>query len=1384
MQQASNIKPVKGQADSDYCYRLKWAMYLSVPSKFLFAVDSERLTSNDGIDPYITLEQDVAREFLDKALTSDDVMAYYERIVDMNPEVTLLDIILYTPSIVDHLDVANDVFETANEPVRIDSYDRFKDILSMWNNINASTIEAESNILANLIEYSQALDRVPEFTHDNFYSEYVTYLIKPRWLDTGYQISNEDKDVIFEKAALSPECPLVILKPEGETDETLSNDSTSYRVFRRPRGIANLNEQIPYKQLIPSDESIKKNNRIYLIVWCGQQLPAVLDQDVYVKYYLAVATINFNTGMIKVKVPSVDQEKRDNSVYRTETESNCLDVLAKALPFLDLSINREVNIIGKVNVYGDNYQNLEMDRIVMYHMITVDPMFQNYLLLQEKQTNQLFRKSTKVYYPTPYVSSKTIGKPIKQRFGSDKESHESYRLSSINFSTIQAKTDELSFFDRKEIRTVAGQRYLTLTIRSINRQYVQEIIRVLCKLLHVYSDYYPSFYEYYSLFTGGMTMITVEDSKTLKRDSVPQTNMQRLRYYAPGMFSTSYSQYGTQFKYQPYVLDPDFVRQNNIKDGDFVEVVVKAKDRKNRGQIPDRVEKRRVMQYPKPGYIPIVEGISNIKVNMNESIYVVSDSIEYPFVGLKVNNDSNPAVRERYPLIPACFNVDQLSKKGSPYYKYIHKEKIKKKEPNTMAAAHKGYAPEYPGGYAMIQGDIHSILKNSLGYDIDLYRRGVTRGPNSFIHCLLICTGSRGYSDMKPEAQLELARTTRQSIANRVLPEVCRQELYDYTNEEILALIRGTNESVYFDPRLYYRACEEYFNVNIFLLTIKKRDEAHKSTVDSSRVTYLGFRHIGYYSRQINPNRQTIIVLVHKGGPSDPLEYPQSEIVCYTTPNAKGMTNYGFPPYASSTIVDSFNQFFSSVVLYKDASGNHRYDLLPSHLNLFAIQAQVISQYIDCMGKTRAINLKLKDEMRVTMMIPASQPIAVPSESFNVLRLPLSLISKYVKCTLSGYSMVNGKVTGIYMNVSDMIDIYYIPVTQDVSDKEASEIVKGLHQLIDMVNLEKELEIRTMTKTIGGTPRNLRLPTDVSPFTLFIEMKKTSLSLQAFYEFLVRFARMEVHSRGLMPSIMITGKDRPYIFNMPDAIRWKTYDPWNIISPLIIQRATAVSISFPGRIPVLRDLSSFLSYMSTISSGLIEDGKILVSPDLLPKMKYCCSMIWKKIANKDLEINPTVPLEARQVFHDTSLFKGRYELDKWIDKSVYDIIVRKKLSNQDVSLIQPYIYLTDRNQVCLITNCKGQLQDTLKKCCFICHVWKTKGINLSFSVNDFSKEYSVMDTSSCSINVIDSFGHLAPLSTPPTQQTLPTKDNQPTTARIIQYVDERGAISGYGAILC
>jgi hypothetical protein len=213
----------------------------------------------------------------------------------------------------------------------------------------------------------------------------------------------------------------------------------------------------------------------------------------------------------------------------------------------------------------------------------------------------------------------------------------------------------------------------------------------------------------------------------------------------------------------------------------------------------------------------------------NKSEYPVTHNIKPEYYVCTTKSHSYPGLTEntrkdnkdKFPFIPCCFSVDQTIKPTSSYRHYFYKEKIKKIKTKQTIAIKSNKKILDKDIIGSLPKNINNILDFCNSYtDIDqntnkpykdneyFYRLGVSSTTNSFLECIVLAL-------KKPETNINNIRV---KLATKKYAASCKQEMYDYSIEEIINKIKDTTQ--YFDPNFFINLLEIKFKCNIFLFRL------------------------------------------------------------------------------------------------------------------------------------------------------------------------------------------------------------------------------------------------------------------------------------------------------------------------------------------------------------------------------------------------------------------------------------------------------------------------------------------------------------------------------------------------------------------------------------
>jgi hypothetical protein len=404
-----------------------------------------------------------------------------------------------------------------------------------------------------------------------------------------------------------------------------------------------------------------------------------------------------------------------------------------------------------------------------------------------------------------------------------------------------------------------------------NRDNINLLLSILSKLFTYYTQYVESVKLQYVKVLPNLKFDEPKEMKVLKKKPIGT----RLKDIAPDIFLPEYS--------RTCANHPKIINNDEVKD------------------------------YESKGF-----KVMTFPIYDEETVrrYYVCDKHPYIWPGLKSNNLKN---KDNFPILPCCYKVNQSTKKKSNYYLYYHQGKKRgvfeeEETKSSYIITTNKFAKE--GRIGELPPTIRNIVSNG-NSELQILRFGVKRSKSSFIDCLIHAFRSEETSDDVRDSLMDLDL----SFAN--------QELFDQVNvkEQI------SSSDVYFDPKLYVRLLEEYFNCKIFLF-----DREVDMLLPSHSHNYLMYKS--------DLSRRTVFIYIHMGSEMDKAEYPQCEIIF----TLESKTNLYTFVYQNNRIeVSNVHNFYESYInQYAGSKEIVFYDNLPF---------EVTGQDFDSYGKVRMIEI-------------------------------------------------------------------------------------------------------------------------------------------------------------------------------------------------------------------------------------------------------------------------------------------------------------------------------------------------------------------------------------------------------------------------------------------
>ena len=389
----------------------------------------------------------------------------------------------------------------------------------------------------------------------------------------------------------------------------------------------------------------------------------------------------------------------------------------------------------------------------------------------------------------------------------------------------------------------------------------------------------------------------------------------------------------------------------------------------------DRISKGELLVFPKES-INIVdigeagrrEGDDEKKeITIVPKIYGCDHLPNTKYPGVKKNVLSNSIY---FPFLPCCFTDNQVTKKTSNTYKYIKNIKKKKKKGYQQNVIITKKAMEFKY-YGSLDIKLFNICKES--ENEIYYREGVCENiensdPDSFIKCMLKATG-------KSETPAEVRNNI---ISDERYMAICKQELYDYTDEEIKSILstggprtRGVTSErklKYIRPQEFCSVMEQYFDCNIFIFSnvinvtneIKTKVSFAANTKKSPELDLP--RNTHSYLRFIR--EKCVFIYENVGSYSNYFDFPICEIIVRHEYLSK-KNFYIFDSEStlgkiSTELINSMRSFYCNNIP------------ITSNIKPFSLE-NIEGQLIDSYGKTRGLLFKKK-----SIIIPVyTQPLPI-----------------------------------------------------------------------------------------------------------------------------------------------------------------------------------------------------------------------------------------------------------------------------------------------------------------------------------------------------------------------------------------------------------------------
>jgi hypothetical protein len=867
-------------------------------------------------------------------------------------------------------------------------------------------------------------------------------------------------------------------------------------------------------------------------------------------------------------------------------QEKIIDIVKSSFPNLTFGNHSVIKINGEFSIY-----NVKFNPRVLLHKIMVDELFSNYLFIDE--TVKAF--PNKKRFTIHYKSMEEAIDPEDQ-----KATGEGYiRSTSSVIVTISQR-----YAEQNDI-VPEGTPYIYVKVkRATNLNVINEFITIFTRLLRIYQDDEDEIEKIYKYYIPEQTETGLEETKEPKK---VKTNM--LKDLLPVL---KYSR-KCQGKSKPIVI-----QENEIEFW------------KNKTFIKEGEQKQRqILPFP---------------ADTDNPVYLVCPNDEKPYPGIQPNTDASSS--ELFPYLPCCFTTDHMAPGSKKLYATYYGEKKIKKKVKISKTTHKIKLPTKALEFNRI-GFIPPILNKALKlYKPDskeFTRIGVVEGPNSLLDCVLLAIEDINYKQKTTiNDKIEYVKNIRLTMANEVNPALLKQELFEYSDQQIMENLR--NVDLYLDPSLYYRAVEETFNVNIYVFVPDETDDSQGNMEIP--------KHKLFYSRPPRYNRKTILIYKNKGSEVDGLLYPQCELI----QEEEEKSNKEIRLFNSNMSQLCHNIFITTnktiSYTYNDKDNEIlKEENMYSQFNFNDItNNKAIAQFIDNYGKCRALYLKIQNDY-ITIVIPPSQPENLP-EIKETIPVDIDIATEIFK---------DQQITEVSKNVDDnVIGIWY----------GYSTLKNGIFIPVNPTN-------KYITYPLG--PKN--------------PLETTGNNVVNRMRYLERVLNFILQITYWLYTIYFKITKNP---NIKDFVG----KYFAVNNTPIKDSATFYNISkIPRIFPIAKNVEQAILSMHNFAPTMFSETKIIMysknfSSKIQSKLnEYALSLIGMDV-NIPLEITNYYNLDIYfKQNYDTALFTSEKDLNLWCTNvnrpSNKQIIIRDNVKSEYANLSEPYIYKDENDKLYQVQNVFG-----------------------------------------------------------------------------------------------
>jgi hypothetical protein len=1172
----------------------------------------------------------------------------------------------------------------------------FRDVREMtdqyvfWHSQFEQYLNQDAQTLAVIEEIQSILESRQPVRASPLTIENVTISMSPTLTETQRPVNGDDGIDLFNLSQPSETTPLIQYNERGTTPSSES-ENRYYKLYRGEVTYPTPN----YEELIPPATAAALAPAMYLTVWAPETLhPRVtksdrrLPKDAFTR---AVYLLQNNT--LTVSSP----------ITPTQTENIIRDRLSAALPMISLGPSHEIKVRGTFYLY-----NFEISEVSLLDMILNDPLMNTYLYVEESMYSYAEKKRLYIHY-------KSLLSTLESRQGEEKG--ETSNMSSVSAKLKQLYVESGSQFVEitpngpAQIDLAPGTPYVQVRVtRADSREVAAQFMEIFRRLLDYYREKRQELDTFYRAFIPEIASIppqvklgripkdvptprqlppevprhveTLEEIEEETREieevpdstSIPESpgsqdltaqptvtlpnrrgsgKLQQLQNYAPDVFVSGVARHGCQSKAQVVPVPENEIENRNgmliWRDHPF--------------QRGDQLIDRQVLSFPPE----------------NPRYYFACPTDELPYPGVKKNAINSNATA--YPFIPCCYGRNQMAPNVNSGYNQYYRGRRREAVATTSRVTNRLRTDKVldPGKAANVPMAINTLLRQYSEESKDFVRFGVPRTLNSLIHCVCLALDIPEYVRFSVEGRENYVIRVRQHILATISPSLLRQELYDFPDEEIMRQL--ADRTIFFDPRLYYRAVEETFNVNLYVLT-PAENGAGQLELPRFKI---------FHARPLRLDRPTVLIFKHSGARTSTLPYPQCELLVDYDSGTNTVRQLFGPSMTQlmHTALLTINMTMSWAIESTELVARRNLFSIINYNSLLPEGLSLSGQVLDDYGKLRALIGSTPSGKTLSIILFPSQPEnlpAIPQPDNSDVELAVATYGQPIAVSRGSPNVVspapsepNDVVTGLWYPLLDLTTGLYVPISPT-----------SLPELMDL--------------PIG--PPNPLSPS--SGESVVARVRRLRRTLDRILQ-LVRW----------LFSLSQVTTERP-----PSPRQF--VEEYFAIGEETTDSATYYDLStVPRRLPEARSVEEAITQMEQIVPTLFSQGRIIMySPEFAAKILGKLEEFYRQARPLPHEPGWVVPTQITGYYQEetdflpqvnVAIFLSEADIRSWLRSitraGVQYLVISNHLDLSMALVEDPYLYIAPDGKIYLIQNVfAGEKNRALQ----VALTWSQNYVNLGF----------------------------------------------------------------------